>query len=682
MDVIDAGTAAFGAYALSPQPTAKALADIRAIAGRVLADLPERNIESLLPPDITQEYATTDPDSHLVTRAAERPGFMAPPRAVSAAVAVTIALHVLEQPDTHQAGKRMRDLIEAMRDELWQVSVTSIDSWGRGLSPVLNAVHLAALAPSLRPSEQLRCRTSSTMPRRPVKTDRDIARRARKIPSVFWPSWTVRLTSDAGTYPRILAPVMAACLLIIDGRASLEDAARRLGGVTDGIEISRILQRLDDQRQWTDTITALVRLADHLDAAGVPIDYQRRRRLDYSRLLPHDRWQTICRCTGTLPGSGRRELLVRSLLFQRISGLPAETVPGHHCLDEAVFRAEAVRFAALQTPELAHELNREAEAFLAGQDIHDEPVTWRPPTFLMDGLDLPGPDPALIDIPHLHRLVRQRKSPVRHAAQALGTSIEAIRLALDEQPAPSLPQPKNAARAIGRIRFNARQQVPKATFVRLYLDDHCSLQQIANRTGFSRRVLTDLAREYDIPLRAGPQDYKRRGTIERDWLIEQYVHRRRTLPDLAREAGMSTANMARWAHTHNIPLRPRGGGSHDTALRAADQAADTPALLRKALTSPYAWQRLDRFVAALPYSTTREAARALGISQPTLSTQITRLERDLGQPLLERAERGRAMKLTSFGKRVVTAARKILHGGHTTAVRRGALPVKQTEKNS
>lgn len=39
--------------------------------------------------------------------------------------------------------------------------------------------------------------------------------------------------------------------------------------------------------------------------------------------------------------------------------------------------------------------------------------------------------------------------------------------------------------------------------------------------------------------------------------------------------------MARWAHTHKIPLRPRGGGSHDTALRAAEQAVRIPAVLRQ-----------------------------------------------------------------------------------------------------
>ncbi|MFF8595193.1 LysR family transcriptional regulator [Streptomyces sp. NPDC015220] len=104
---------------------------------------------------------------------------------------------------------------------------------------------------------------------------------------------------------------------------------------------------------------------------------------------------------------------------------------------------------------------------------------------------------------------------------------------------------------------------------------------------------------------------------------------------------MSTANMARWAHTHNIPLRPRGGARHDTALRTADEADTLPVILRKALTGLFAWQRLSRFVAARSYPTLADAARHLGIHQSALVTEINRLERDLGQALFERAERGR-----------------------------------------
>ncbi|WP_229867230.1 helix-turn-helix domain-containing protein [Streptomyces gelaticus] len=481
---------------------------------------------------------------------------------------------------------------------------------------------------------------------------------------MFWPSWTVRLTPSEGVHARALAPVLAALLLIPDSRTSLDQAAGLVGDAIDGTEVSRLLQELDNLPQWPDIVTALDRLTDHLDADDTPIDYGRRRLLDYTGLLPHDRWLEICRRTGTPPGTGRRERIARSQLFRRLSGLPAESVPDDlGGLDSAEFRATSLHFTALQTPELAHALQQEALGFLASHHIHDEPVTWQPPATLLAGLSLPGPDPAQVDLPCLHQLIRERRHPVQHAAQVLGTTVEAIRHVLDEHPAPAPPLTKNTARATGRIRQQARQTIPAERLTQLYLEEHRSLQQIATLTGFSRRVLTDLAKEYGIPLREGPQDYKRRGAIERDWLIEQYVHRRRTLPDLARETGMSTANMARWAHTHNIPLRPRGGASHHTALRTPEQAADAPAILRDALTSPNARQRLERFAAALPYPTVTDAARALGIHQSTLTTQINRLERDLGRPLIERAERGRRMRPTPFGRRVAAATKRLIGPG-------------------
>ena len=656
LEMIESGTAAFGVYSSTPQPALSALADVRAVGGRILADLPADALTDLAPPELTGLHLSPDPTSRLASRAADRPGFMAPPRAVSTAIAVTVALRVLEQPDVHQAGALLRDLLEAMREELWQISSTSIDSWGRGLSPTLNAVHLAALAPSLRPSEQLRHRTVTAMPSRPHLTETQVTQRARKIPSTFWPSWTVRLAPVKGVYPRVLAPVLASTLLVISSRTTLDDAARHLGAITDGIDISRILQLLHDHPNWPDITTALTRLADHLDAYDIPINYQRRRRLDYTDLLPHEQWLDICRRTGTPPGHGRREQIIRCQLFHRMSGLPPEAVPGYPTTDEAPFRAEAARAAALRTPELVEELDQVAREFLARHRIRKEPVTWQPPTTLLDGLNLPGPDPDRIDIPHLHQLIRQQGTIVNQTAEAFGTSIEAIRLVLDEHPAPALPPTEAVARATGMVSHKLRRQLPKQTFVRLYLDEHKSLYEIAALTGASRNTLTRLAREYDIPLRAGPGDYLRRGTVDRDWLFEQYVNRRRTLVDLAREQGMSPANMARWAHTHNIPLRSRGGASHNAALRVSDQAAQMPVILSRALSGEEAWQRIDRFVAAAAYRTLREAAEALGINQATLVTQVGRLEKDIGQPLLERAERGRPMKLTATGEELAEAA--------------------------
>ncbi|MFG2841752.1 LysR family transcriptional regulator [Kitasatospora sp. NPDC048296] len=658
MAAIDTTTASFGPYAATPQPTAAVLADIRALGIRFLADLPAEALGQWLPEDITTAYLSQRPAA--AGQAGDRPGFMAPPRAADTAVAITGALNILQRPGIHTAGEALRGLLEAVRDELTQISVTSIDDWGQGISPVLQSVHLAALAPSLRPSECLRYRTTTQSPRRPTRTARATEQRSRKIPTLFWPSWTARLAPPEGIHARTLAPVLAALLLIPDARVSLDQAAVLAGDVTDGIEISRLLQELDDLPHWPDIVTALTRLTDYLDADDTPIDYGRRRILDYTRLLSHDRWLEICLRTGTPPGAGRRARIARSQLFRRLSGLPAESCPDElGGLDSREFRAASVRFTALQTPELAHALQQEALGFLASHHIHDEPVTWQPPTGLLAGLSLPGPDPAHIDLTRLHQLVRERQHPVQHAAQVLGTTVEVIRQLLDEHPAPPPPMTKNTARATGHIRLQARRELSKETFTRLYLSEHRSLKQIATLTGFSRSVLTGLAREYGIPLRNGPQDYKRCGDIERDWLFEQYVHHRRTLPDLAREKGMSTTNMARWARTYEIPLRPRGGGSHDAALRVPNATARMPPILRIALTSPYAWQRLDRFLAAVSYPTMREAAAALGINQSALVTQISRLERDLGNPLFERAERGRPMRLTAVGEEVTAAAQRL-----------------------
>jgi DNA-binding transcriptional LysR family regulator len=282
-------------------------------------------------------------------------------------------------------------------------------------------------------------------------------------------------------------------------------------------------------------------------------------------------------------------------------------------------------------------------------------VTWHPPASLLSDLDLPGPDPSLIDVTRLHELIRERAHPVQRAAETLSTTVDAIRVVLDEHPAPTAQLTATQARATGQVRHAARQALTEKEFCKRYIDRHQSLSDIAKQTGFSRQTLTRLAAEYDITLREGPQDYKRKGVIDRDWLFEQYVNHGRTLPDLAREKNMSTANMARWAHLHQIPLRPRGGASHNSALRTTDQASDLPAPIARALSSPYAWQRLNRFAAAIGYQTLREAAEHLGIAQSTLVIQVNRLERDIGGPLLERAERGRSMTLTALGEQVLAA---------------------------
>lgn len=102
---------------------------------------------------------------------------------------------------------------------------------------------------------------------------------------------------------------------------------RRLGGVTTRQMTSKILQLLHAQGLWSVVNTALVRLADYLDAHGVPIDYQRRRTLDYTDLLPEARWRQICDDVGVQPGQGLRLTVARSTLFEQMSGHSQPTSP-------------------------------------------------------------------------------------------------------------------------------------------------------------------------------------------------------------------------------------------------------------------------------------------------------------------------------------------------------------------
>jgi DNA-binding transcriptional LysR family regulator len=61
--------------------------------------------------------------------------------------------------------------------------------------------------------------------------------------------------------------------------------------------------------------------------------------------------------------------------------------------------------------------------------------------------------------------------------------------------------------------------------------------------------------------------------------------------------------------------------------------------------------------------------------QSTLVTQINRLERDIGGPLLERAERGRPMSPTALGEQVLAALHRASLPAGQQSLGRVLLPV-------
>ncbi|MGV0736063.1 TniQ family protein [Mycobacterium syngnathidarum] len=564
--VLDSETQTFGVYQASPQPRLNVLSDIRAVAGRALAYATPQDLEAVIPRDLnriyrpTAELADSPPGS---ARTDTKPGLAAPARAATAAVGVVAALTVLDRTDVASAGDALRWLVTSSREHGAAVNATNV-AWGKNTSPVLTGVQLTALGPLLNPSDQLRYRIGTALPAHPAPGTACTAMLASRLPSMLWPTWSLPLAIP-NCHQWQLRPALSAIVLVVSSRLNLDEAARVIGSPIEGQAVSRVLQLLEKQDQWPSIRAALIRFADYLADNDVPIDYQRRRLADYSMLLPAKVWSQICRDTATPGPRSVRVRIARCFLFERLSGQPANASPW--ALDDSAFRTKTADFPRHLTPDLARALNEHAYEFLTDQNIDDEPVTWQPPKGVLDGLNLPGPNPAAVHTADLHRVMAAGGSKLGTAAHRLSTSLDTVRYLLETHPAPR-PEPESSAPLptyYNRAYSTAKAALSREHLIDLYDSQRMSLRDIAENVGVSRQIIARLAHDYDLPLR-GP-GLQPRTTIEREWLYDQYVNKRRALPEIAKEAGMSTANMARWAKTHAIPMRGRGGGSHTKRLR-------------------------------------------------------------------------------------------------------------------
>jgi hypothetical protein len=583
--ILNTETITLGVYRVMPQPRIAALADIRAIAGRALAYATTEDLNAVVPADLLAAYhhVSRHEDSRAgIARTDTKPGLAAPAQAATAAVGVLAALHALDSNNIGSAGNALRWLVTTSRQRGLQVSATNI-GWGKNTSAVLTGVQLAALGPMLKPSDQLRYRIGSVLPGYPSTTTSVLpSTTQRQVPTMLWPAWSLPL-SVPNCHQRQLRPALSAIVLLVNSQLNLDGAARLNDSPLEGHAVSRVLQILERHDQWHSIRAALIRMADYLAANDVPIDYQRRRRTDYAMLLPDKVWAQICRDTATPGPRLARAQIARCFLFERLSGRPASTSPW--APDDNAFRTKTADFPRHLTPELAQALNEYAQEFLAQQGIDDEPVTWHPPHGVLEGLDLPGPDPTAVDVTTLHRLTAVDSLKLGAAAKRLDTSLDTVRHLLDILPA-SRPDPKPEApppAPYNRAYPIAKAALPRERLVDLYERERMSLRTIAATVEVSRQTIARLAHDYDLPLRES--GLQARTTIDRDWLYNQYVNKRRALPEIAKEAGMSTANMARWAKIHAIPMRGRGGRS--TVLPSQPKARP---LKHRSSSGPHWWE--------------------------------------------------------------------------------------------
>ena len=197
LDTITSGVGAFGIYAHDPQPAVAVLSDMKGIARRVLFHMPAHRMARLVPKELVQAHFHAREHNNGLNNTQRRapvdPGRVAPAYAATAALGATAAWSILGQADCRQAAPKMRELLDAIVDRGYWTSPTITRNWGSYTSPMLEAVHLTTVAPTLWPNAALRYRTATPTPSSPSTTAAQVTRRAHKIPGIIWPLWAVRL---------------------------------------------------------------------------------------------------------------------------------------------------------------------------------------------------------------------------------------------------------------------------------------------------------------------------------------------------------------------------------------------------------------------------------------------------------------------------------------------------------
>jgi hypothetical protein len=558
-ETVEAGQAAFGIYVGDPVAARSALADVKAIATRALESSSADALARRLPDDFVPIYRESmaqlrSPRGARSTYATL--GHMAPPRSAIVAAGVVAAARILGHPTVEQAGHALRWLTVDARARGRVVNPSTAADWGRGMSPALNSASLVSLKPVMRPSHKLRHRVMTVTPGPVGNPGSRLDSLARSTPSLLWPSWTVRL-APGNVSARFIRGALSAFLLLPGTRATLREATAKLGGTVNEGDASRILQVIEDGPQCEDILAALTRISDHLADVPAPINYERRRCLDYSSLLADSEWRQICRDTCTIAGSGRRVHVARAYLRQRLSTLPQDDPPpsptGSRPTEvsrAADFRSELAEFPVRMFPELKVALDTAGHIFLARHGITDEPVTWQPPLGLVSGLELPGPDPAGLDTRGLHQMIYAGNAPGK-AGQAIGISTDAVRLILDEHPAPALRVRRHRGSLAGQATEFAG--ITKEDLERLYLHERLPIRQIAARYHTSRPAIADVLRAHGIAIGHRPPP-----GMTADWLQQEYVEKSRSLAEIAREIGISHTGIKYWAKKYGIPIRSRG----------------------------------------------------------------------------------------------------------------------------
>ncbi|ADU01806.1 hypothetical protein Mspyr1_52810 [Mycolicibacterium gilvum Spyr1] len=292
-----------------------------------------------------------------------------PARAIEAAVGVTAALNILAAPTVVEAGVRASWLIRGQNADTGPAELRSC-SQDNG---VATAVVIKASTERLGPELQLRYRSGSAVPSAPNLQLDDVTRIARALPRMMWATWSDQLLLGLPRTPEMRSVLSIATLLVGSSVRAVE-AGDILGEAASANALNQRLWLLCGSRQWPSICARLICLSDYLNRYGAPIDYGRRRALNYSSLLRRGDWAMVCREAGLKLGHRPAATWARRFLVEKVSGGPATLAPvGRSTSNAHISAVDPAVLSALDGP-----LEDYAKRFLLRLGI-DEPVEWSPP---------------------------------------------------------------------------------------------------------------------------------------------------------------------------------------------------------------------------------------------------------------------------------------------------------------
>ncbi|GAB1815917.1 helix-turn-helix domain-containing protein [Mycobacterium sp. MUNTM1] len=637
----------FGVYLGNPRSARAALADIKALATRILAYAADNGPASVKPPHLLGERINQKGRSAMQWRYRRNTAQMkAPQIAAEAALATTAALSVLQAPTVTVAADRVRWLVEG---RVQTGSGPAIIPYARD-GGLVSAVLLKVFAPNAGSSltgahMQLRYRTTLPEPKPPEPGNALPRGVARSLPSMLWPNWSIRLRIREMHFGYLRCVLSCATVLVGSG-INVDEAIALLGNTIDTASAKNALFHLQRSPNWAGVCTALTRLSEYLADHPTPINYARRRRLDYATLLPGDRWAHICRQTGALPGKGRgqKALIARCHLYEKLSSRPAWELLGEIAPSTRIDMVQRIaNFPRRVTPDLARLLDDEARKFLHSNRIH-EPITWTPPLELISDLDLPYPDPARIKISKLQRLAQDPTLSLTEIAKRLSTSTHTVRYLLDQNPI----QPGHAS-LVETARAQVCPRLTAAVLDDLYVEQGRTLAQIAAQFKTNKTMVRRLLVRDGLPVRRRPPP------PNAEWLYEQHVIKRRTLEDIASETGVRWRAVCEWKRRYQLASQP---ATSNLSHRPMSQTSALK-LLKPVLTADKPSYWLSNFAQTLSYPTMMAAAAGLRMNPATLRYRIRALETIFDGPLLLRARHGMSLRPTPLGDQVAEATRHL-----------------------